>query len=450
MRKIFTLDQKQLSTKKGAASLYVVIFSTLLLGIITLSYMRIIVGEASRNSNVDLSQSAYDSALAGIEDAKTTLLKYHECLSTDSRSENCNHIINTLQGSAGKTGKLNNEDCDTVNAALYKGTGEVVLAERVSGNSNASTNLLQAYTCVTVAEELNDYRTTLNSGERTVMIPIRTYDINKIQSIVLRWYSQSNGNMKYMPSTSSAGLDTGMPLQVNNSASAYAPPVIYTQLIQTASTFNPRTDFLLNNNTKTNRAEVFLYPKSNNNLPENTTEITAAQFAQTANKTIDEVSGSDTNRLKRANCYSNWNAASGAYACNVVIGIPRPIGDNKRGDNTMFLRVVLPYGVPETDISVSLYSKDSSEVKDYLKGTNANPGLIKFQGVQAKIDSTGRANDLFRRVEARVELVDHYYPYPEFAIESTSDISKNFFITKNCWYTNNGAGEGCDNNNKRK
>ena len=56
--------------RKGAASLYVVIFATILFGVITLSFIRIILSESSQTSNDDLSQSAYDSALAGVEDAK--------------------------------------------------------------------------------------------------------------------------------------------------------------------------------------------------------------------------------------------------------------------------------------------------------------------------------------------------------------------------------------------
>ena len=67
------------STKKGAASLYVVIFATILFGVITLSFIRIILSESNQSSNDDLSQSAYDSALAGVEDAKIAVNRYYQC-----------------------------------------------------------------------------------------------------------------------------------------------------------------------------------------------------------------------------------------------------------------------------------------------------------------------------------------------------------------------------------
>lgn len=462
-RYLLKTNKKSLSVKHGAASLYVVIFSTLLLGVITLSYIRIIVNEVSRNSNTDLSQSAYDSALAGIEDAKTTLLKYHECLSSGSnatRTDNCRHIISTLQGTNGN-GKLNKDDCDTVNAALYKGAGEVLIAEKRTGNNNnASTNLLQAYTCVTIAEELGDYRTTLNDGDRMALVPIRTSQINSINSIVIKWFSRSNGSsLNYMNATapSAAQINTGMTLRPNNTSSSYSPPVLYAQLIQTDPTFTPNTDFIVNKNgSHTDRAEVFLYPISKASI-DKVTEITTSSFANTADKVTDnsnnsDTGGGDSSRLRSVKCHSAWNkAGSDEYACTAVIGMPKPYNGDTRGDNTTFLRIGLPYGTPETDISVSLYSKSSGNVAKYLNGEDVNPGLINFQGVQAKIDSTGRANDMFRRVEARVELVDHYYPYPEFTIETTGSINKNYYITKNCWYADNGAIMiGCKNNNKNE
>ena len=68
-------------TKKGMASLYVVLFATILFGVITLSFVRIIISEVIQSSNDDLSQSAYDSALVGVEDAKIAVNRYYQCLS---------------------------------------------------------------------------------------------------------------------------------------------------------------------------------------------------------------------------------------------------------------------------------------------------------------------------------------------------------------------------------
>ena len=62
--------RKKIKNKKGAASFYIVAFSTLIMVIIAASFAAIIISEVTRTSNDDLAQSAYDSALAGVEDAK--------------------------------------------------------------------------------------------------------------------------------------------------------------------------------------------------------------------------------------------------------------------------------------------------------------------------------------------------------------------------------------------
>ena len=47
--------------KKGAASFYIVAFSTLILMILATSFAAVIISSLDRTANDDLSQSAYDS-----------------------------------------------------------------------------------------------------------------------------------------------------------------------------------------------------------------------------------------------------------------------------------------------------------------------------------------------------------------------------------------------------
>ena len=67
-------------TKKGATSLIVTMFFTLLAGILVLSFVSIMLSNINESTNYNLSQSAYDAALAGIEDAKIMLLEYNNCM----------------------------------------------------------------------------------------------------------------------------------------------------------------------------------------------------------------------------------------------------------------------------------------------------------------------------------------------------------------------------------
>ena len=98
------------------------------------------------------------------------------------------------------------------------------------------------------------------------------------------------------------------------------------------------------------------------------------------------------------------------------------------------------YAEPDTSFSVKLLNCTSD---DECK-------TVKFVGVQTKVDATGRANDLFRRVEARVELQDVSFPLAKYGLNVYGDgndegsIFKNYWATYNCWYKENGNGHTCD------
>ncbi|MBR3323267.1 hypothetical protein IKG16_00025 [Candidatus Saccharibacteria bacterium] len=422
------ISKKIQTTKKGAASLYVVIFTTLLLGVITLSFIRIVISESSQTSNTDLSRSAYDSALAGIEDAKVALLDYHDCLS-GRISADCSAIVSNMQQG------IQNQSCDVVRDVLQRNTGamraqnegkdEVLIQE----SNDTSASLLQAYTCVKIAEDLPDYRTTLNSSFRTRIVPLRTSRINDVDSVTISWYSNINGNnstLNFMP-------NYGNQFIFQPNYTTYAPPVISFQMIQAGAYFTPNIDFNVPSGSLANRAEAFLYPVSSGGI----NSISSSSFITSANKMPDDSGeGGSSNRAYKINC-NGFNEGK-EFACTATIYLPRPLNGN-RSDNASFIRVGLPYNIPTTDFSIQL--------------NDAAGNLINFEGVQSSIDSTGRANDLYRRVETRVELVDVYYPYPEFTIQSDNKSSgyglkKNFYSTRNCWTSDNGSWSGCNNNSQ--
>ena len=82
---------------------------------------------------------------------------------------------------------------------------------------------------------------------------------------------------------------------------------------------------------------------------------------------------------------------------------------------------------------------------ELLSGGN----VVDFNGVQPSIDSTGRAGDLFRRVEARVELGDNGLggaAYPQAAVDLNSDFCKAFAMSlgnSDDVYSNSRADNDC-------
>lgn len=442
-------------TKQGAASIFVVIFTTLLLGVITLSFVRIMISEANQTTNYDLSQSAYDSALAGVEDAKVALLKYHECLNQGASGGaglpgSCEAAIAAVAAADSA------ENCDIVSDMLERPHKEneetVIQSETNYDEATGATNTMeQAYTCVRITEETDDYLGKLNPSYRTKIIPIRvqTDQLNRVNRLKLEWYNAddrnkagaNNGNSGYAGMGTSGYLTSNKIGYGNDSlfnfanslfrSEGTAPPTVQMQLIQTNTEFR-LSDFNTNYQDMTNQGTLMLKPSLNGvGLVKNTPSVgLAASNDKSFNNPVDVRCDPDIR---------------GAYACSVDIALPKPyIANVGRNDGTMFIRLALPYSEPETSFSLKMYA-----CPDGNSGSNCD--LVQFAGVQAKVDSTGRANDLFRRVESRVELVDTYFPYPEFTADlnggGDDSIWKNYWVTKNCWTTGPGYtpnGVPCD------
>lgn len=71
----------------------------------------------------------------------------------------------------------------------------------------------------------------------------------------------------------------------------------------------------------------------------------------------------------------------------------------------------------------SIYNANSVTVSAAQGGAAVN-----LVGAQALIDSTGKANDIIKRLEVRVPL-NRQYNFPEFSIQSGSDICKLYDVT---------------------
>jgi Tfp pilus assembly protein PilX len=413
--------------RRGSASLYIVIFTTLLLSVITMGFIRIMLSEAIQTSNYDLSQSAYDSALAGIEDAKVALLKYHECLSTnDQKDTYCSAIRKNMQDSSTSCDGLRN---------ILKRDGEdnkETFIESSTTDKNTISEMDQAYTCVLISEITPDYLTSLDDRNRTRMIPLRTdtSQLNALNRITLQWFTDSNGTFNPATKTSTpaktlfnkigykdiTGISDWLP-SVNTYAKTPSPPIITLQLIQATTSFY-LDDFNQNKGAYTNRGTLVLFPSTNTNAVTEIENTSNAGLAASADKSI--------NNLIPIKCDNNLE-----YKCTAAIDLPKPYNsntsDNNRNSGATFLKITLPYGTPATDIKITMHSKSASDQQ-----------LLQFVGVQARVDSTGRTNDLFRRVEARIELVDTYFPFPEFAVSlngnNTNTLKKDFWVTTNNWY----------------
>ncbi|MBQ8156873.1 hypothetical protein IJ102_00535 [Candidatus Saccharibacteria bacterium] len=473
--------QQTTKTKKGAAAIYTVVFFCLLIGIVTLGFISIMLQDILGSTNYDLSQSAYDSALAGVEDAKVLLLKYNACLSNSERlgsggsAGDCNDIISAVNTSG------SSDDCDLVRDSLGRAHGEDGANETLiqSQNSNLNNNSKEltdsidmAYTCVKMSLASDDYLGTLTKTSDVKLIPLRTGigsayndaggdgNFNRIR---VEWYSNddnrvlvdglgSNLDDAYATTLPSAKVYTTSKTAMggtddnwhNFRTKATLAPPIRVSLIQADQTFYIG-DFDGHNGNNTDRGTLILRPVRSeaaslyNHIPSNAgTGFTGSTISSSTNYT----DGSNaTNSPIDIDCRDSayMSTHDELYACSAELDVP-PTIRGTANNGARFLMLSSLYAEPDTSFSVKLLNCTSD---DECK-------TVKFVGVQTKVDATGRANDLFRRVEARVELQDVSFPLAKYGLNVYGDgsdegsIFKNYWATYNCWYKENGTDHTCD------
>lgn len=372
--------------ESGAVSLFLVIFAMLLITIVTLGFLRIMLNDQQQASAADLSKSAYDSSLAGIEDAKRALIYYRTvCATSDTAA--CSDLRNRIN-----SGTCNAGLSDVVDVTPNK---EVLVQQQQSGND---TQLNQAYTCVKINLETDDYLGTMQANASKIIPLSGTKNFN---TVTVEWYSAddlgtNSTSVNLLPDVDAA---LRQPLYLQSNWVASRPSLLRTQLMQFGSSFTLGSfDAASSSLTNSNANTLFLYPSGSTG--------NKRTVKDTWSFTGEDIRQFPTGSPQATRC--SGNLSDGGYACRVTLVLPQAVGQNN-DNRTAYLRLTPLY--------------NSSHFRIIL-GDGA-----KFSGIQPSIDSTGRANDLYRRVEARVDLVDTAFPYPEATVDLTGDFCKDFVVT---------------------
>jgi Tfp pilus assembly protein PilX len=369
----------QSGRQSGAVSLFVVIFAALLMTVVTVGFIQLMVKDQQQATATDLSQSAYDSAQAGVEDAKRLLLALQACgESTDAKCQQYRQAV--------ADGK-----CSTLSDAALVGTanGETII-EQHSGDAA----LDQAYTCVKIALNTENYRRPLLRNT-SLVVPLTSE--GEFHQVEISWFTSDDAGGNTV-ALNGPGV-VGLPLSpVGNKWPNNMPTLLRAQLIQTGESFQ-YSDFDDTTSSKSNANTLFLYP--------------SAIASKTGDFLLNAARRSPTTAPIPAHCEPNFTSSI-KYACSMTLSLPAPKNGSLQNRGA-YLRLSSLYN--DTNFQLRLRN---SVTGDY----------VDFKAVQPKVDSTGRANDLFRRVEARVELTGSM-PYPEAAVDIEGNLCKNFLITDN-------------------
>lgn len=366
------------NNQSGAVSLFVVIFTALLITVVTVSFIRIMVSDQQQATASDLAQSAYDSAQAGVEDGKRAILKLQSIcnsgISTDCAQGAITVTSNTCNSATGWLGDIAGSG--------NKSDSEVKIA---TGGSN---KLDQAYTCLKIKTDTDDYLGSLGVDDNKLIPLVGLDDFNKIK---IEWFNNKDLDSN-ITSINVPNSSNGTPLPSKDSwtnpSSPNRPAIMRAQLIQFDSSFSVN-DF----ETNSGSSSLFLYPSNKIN--------TNISFIDNTRKTA-------TVKPTQIHCEDNLSASN--YACSATISLPATV---LAGSHNTYLNLE------------SLYKNSNFRITLL----NSSGGPVRFNGIQSIIDSTGRANDYFKRVSVRVEMTDINFPYPTMAVDTTGNICKDFIVT---------------------
>lgn len=390
--------------KKGGVSIFIVIVVGVLVSIMSASFLRLMFRDQEQASKLDLSQSAYDSAQAGVEDAKRFLRIFRSACGSSGTGSfegvtyNCNAMRSAIQ----------NESCYTLaTAGIGNANGETIIQTN-SGSGGASSrdaDLNQAYTCVKIRMNTADFLGRTNDGAPSVISLKGTTAFNRVR---IRWHSRenmTNGNNIALDSLSNPSARPNINAQ--NWRNQNRPAILKAQFYGYVPRIgNSSSDMDTPYPDDGNGASEMLF------YPTNSASALSSNVSNMPTVRRNESSSQATTDYTFTKCSDRMDANSNTYACETTVNI----GRNVNPSDVLYLRL-------------TPLMNDSNFKVELLNGNT----IVDFAGVQPKVDSTGRANTQLRRVESRIGFNDTSFPVPLFSAQTESNeepICKDFSVTR--------------------
>lgn len=380
----------KINKQTGSVSLFVVIFAALLILLVATAFIRIMLQDQRQATANDLSRSALDSAYAGVEDTKRAIVEYYskQCQLATTSSSDCDALKIALGTGDWTT------DCTAV-PKLLNITNEPNMGFLLKEGTNNA--LDQAYTCIKVQMSPYDYLGSLTPSTSRIIKLQTTSD--EAQQVTIEWYAMNDGQ------SVSADSGTSPIYQLPRDWPDDRPPVIKAQLLQ----FRNELDLDSFDQDMTHNSTLFLLPS----MLANPVAGTPPPSFNTADHPKRDY---QLGFAIPAEC--KWpNTNSTRYACSITINLPEVDGGNPTGNTprTAYLKLSQFYNAANTEFRVIM--RDAAGDK------------LRFKDVQPVVDSTGRANDLFRRIRSRIDVGVSSVPNPESAVDVSKSLCKIFAVT---------------------
>lgn len=392
--------------KKGGVSIFIVIVVGVLVSIMSASFLRLMFRDQEQASKLDLSQSAYDSAQAGVEDAKRFLRIFRAACGPSGTGDfegehyNCNTMRDAIRSDSCyvlATAKIGNANSETI----------IQTNSSSGGASSRDTDLNQAYTCVKLKMNTADFLGRTNDGTPSVINLKGATAFNRVR---IRWHSRenmTNGNNISLESLSNPSVRPR--IDSRNWRNQNRPAILKAQFYGYipgvgGSSSIMDTPYPDDGN---GASEMLFYPT-------NSISALSSNLSNMPTVRRNESSSQATTDYTFTRCSDRMDANSNAYACETTVNIGRVRG--VQPSDVLYLRL-------------TPLMNDSNFKVELLNGDT----VVDFAGVQPKVDSTGRANTQLRRVESRIGFNDTNFPVPLFSAQTENEkepLCKDFSVTR--------------------
>jgi Tfp pilus assembly protein PilX len=376
-------QMKKKQFKQGGVSIFLVVAACLLVSVIVASFIRLVIRDQQQASAQDLSQSAYDSSQAGVEDAKRFLNWYtNNCgtRKTTSTATQCEKVAAELNKSN------QDQSCNLLGlAGIGSAEGETIVQTSTSSND---ADLNQAYTCVKMETQTDDFLGEVSEGGMKV-VPLKSQSV--FNTVKIQWFMRSDlGNTDDLNiDLNNTDFKDGVYTFPKNDKKTWTtnhPAVLHTQFISFVNGGNLESLDGQFKGTENGASSLVLYP---------------SKIGTSTSLAIDGRTRSGGNNAVPVKCEKSLDSVS--YACSATVSLGTSVPSSTQA------YLVLRTFYNQSNFSVSLYNDNT---------------LVKFDGVQPEVDSTGRANDRFRRIKSRIEMTNNQFPIPDFAVELSGEGSQ--------------------------
>lgn len=348
------------------------------ISILVVGFIKIMTDEQRQTSDNDLSASALTAAQSGVEDAKRLILFCQKGDATfgDKTTGPCKNVLES---------KKNTDECSEFKSG-GGGLFNAMKIDFVGGEARVGEDEFnQFYTCLSILADPTDVVKPISEG-KSLIIPM---DVNgTFNSVKIKWSSPS-GSYSMRP----ASLGSDFPARGSwlGVAGTDRPPVLRVQVIP----YTPGSISL--DAAEQGSDTLFLVPASSSTVA-------------TVSRGVDARGTPGTTRTGAVPLiYTACSSGSFGYDCNMRIdGFATPPSLEK-----YYLRLSLMYG-NTSSVAITPY--------DTVSGSDRT-----FNNVQYVIDVTGRANDVYRRVQARVSPASSAI-FPEYALDTSDPICKDILV----------------------